>query len=159
MQRIFDPYGSLSAALVGMEIHSQSSRGTGRTTQMIQAAVENGGGYIICNSYNKDYIKKLIKHMDGPRQSNRITVIDIPVNEYHRIDHYINNGPVYFDHAWLEDLYNFKLMEASNFLSLTWRKYPSPLIRVSNQFDNSYMQRFDYDQIIPMHIPKTKITP
>ena len=120
---IHDPYGSLTAAMVALTTHEQLTRGSGRTTTMILAAVDTGGT-IVCSSREHRFIQQLVRKEMNPRRQVDVVVADPrSVDDvYRRVRH----GPIYFDHAWLADFTEEHLMRQHRELAKVYRQFPSP---------------------------------
>ncbi|MCF8861608.1 hypothetical protein Ab1vBOLIVR2_gp02 [Agrobacterium phage OLIVR2] len=128
--KLFDPYGSLSAAMTGIEVHEKLSRGSGRTQTML-AAAEDTGGVIICTQQAYDGIVRRINSVNRRNDRVRVLVVDPtkPEDIYRKVRH----GPIYFDHQWMLEVHEYLIVRTSDLFFQMVQMMPSP----------DYKHRFD----------------
>ncbi len=141
--RFYDPYGSLTAALVGLEMHEKMSRGSGRTETMLAAAADTGGN-IVCTREAHDRIYRFCRQVSPGRHRDRLTCIAIDPTRPDDLFRHVRQGPVYFDHEWLRQSHLHMIEREGGVLLNFINRFPSPL----NNYDrrmSTEARRMGYD--------------
>lgn len=120
---LFDPYGTLAAAMTGIEVQEKMSRGSGRTQTMIAAACDTGGT-IVCTRSAYDHIMNRIPRIN--RRSDRVKVIPVDPTRPEDIYRAVRHGPVYFDHQFIMEAFEYQVAATSQIFFNVVHRFPSP---------------------------------
>ena len=132
-----DEYGLIAAAKTGLKLFEASSRGSGRTSRLVERVTDED--QIVAPTREvSDYIRHRLK--DAGKKTR---VFTIPVDRFNP-EHRAPNGRTFFDHTWIEQYIRQSICRAEDDLeamqramSKTWPEAPKPdsmSARVVNEY-------------------------